>query len=475
VRAVGVPLGRLALPGLALMALVAARAPAALGPRYGGELRVGVLDLPSSLVPAPVPGVGPRLLAGLVHETLVGLGADGEPTPGLAEAWEPAAEGREWTLSLGGNARFHDDRAVTADDVVRSLRVFLRSPGTAATRLARGLEGGPAFRARRTDDLPGLVALDPRRVRLRFASASFRPLAPLASPGAAISGAAGAGAGPFVPALFVPGRRAVLSAFAGHPRGRPFLDRVQVTTFADPGALAAEARAGRIDLAAGEPGIEAPAAELLLLLDAVRPPFDRAEARAALVAAIDRSFLMSRLVPGGEPSPDLLPPTVWPPTPAGDAPPAPAPSFTHAGTVTLAVSRDVPPPVSQRVLAHVTALGLRARVMAVTAPEALVTPAELRLVAFSPEVPEPALALEELLALVPDLPGVRGRLEAADATGDVARRRAGLARIQDTLVRFQAIAGLGRLPIRFGGRAEAPGGRVDAAGRLVLEDAWVPP
>jgi ABC-type transport system substrate-binding protein len=458
-------------------------------------MRVAVSDLPPSLDPASPVGAGRQLAAGLVHETLVGIGPDGQPIPGLALVSRSTAEGREHTLILDDDARFHDGRPVTSEDAVRSLRAFLRGPGAAALRMARELEGGLAFRSRERDDLPGLVAVDPHRVVVRLLSGSSGPsaspgssaapgaLAPLASPAAAITSSTGAGAGPFLPALFVPGKRLLVTAFPGHVRGRPYLDRVLVTALPDPASLAAEARTGRVDLAAGEPGVFALAASLLLVLDPRRSPFDRPEARAAVSDAIDRTALMGRLIPGGRPSIDLLPQLVWPPggaPPLGEAPPSPGepPPVRAArlsGAVVLSVSREVPPAASQRVVAHLTALGLRVRVVAVSPAEAIAATTELRLLAFSPSVPEPALALDELLAVGPPLPAVAARLEAARLQVDPAQRLAGIAQAEEALRREGAIVPLGQMPVRFGGSAAAHGARVDTAGRLILEDAWVEP
>jgi len=473
----GVRATRVAALVLLLVAALPARGPAALGPRYGGEMRVAVSDLPSSLDPASPVGSGPRLAAGLVHETLVGIGPDGQLTPGLAGPSVSTAEGRERAFVLDDEARFHDGRPLTADDAVRSLRAFLRGPGAAAGRLAHDLEGGLAFRSGEGDDLPGLIALDSHRLVLRLVSASPACLAPLASPAAAITSPAGAGAGPFLPALFVPGQRLVVTAFPGHVRGRPYLDRVLVTALPDPASRAAEARAGRVDLAAGEPDVSALAASLLLVLDPRRSPFDRPEARAAVGGAIDRSLLMGRLVPGGRPSTDLLSSLVWPPAGAPPSPGEPPPVRTAllSGAVALSVSRDVPPAASQRVVAHLTALGLRVRVVAVSPAAALEAGTELRLLAFSPTVPEPALALEELLTLVPPSSSVAVRLDAARLEVDPARRLAALGQAEDALRREGAIVPIGQVPVRFGGSPTAHGARVDATGRLVLEDAWVEP
>src|SRR5262249_47648945 len=80
-----------------------------------------------------------------------------------------------WTLRLADGARFHDDRSVSSDDAARSLRRFLRSPSTAAARLAGALGGGAAYRARATEDLPGLRAPGPGRLVLRLARPPLLP------------------------------------------------------------------------------------------------------------------------------------------------------------------------------------------------------------------------------------------------------------------------------------------------------------
>ena len=154
---------------------------AALGPRYGGELRVGVMQLPATTEPGAERGIGAGLVSILAHETLVGVDEAGFPSPALAQGWSTAAGGREWTLRLREGAAFHDGRPVGAADAARSIRRFLRSPSFAAARLAEGLEDGTSFRAGRGDDLAGVSAPDARRIVLRFAQTQALPLAPLAS------------------------------------------------------------------------------------------------------------------------------------------------------------------------------------------------------------------------------------------------------------------------------------------------------
>ena len=119
---------------------------AALGPRYGGELRVGVMELPATTEPGAERGIGAGLVSILVHETLVGVDEAGFPSPALAQGWSTAAGGREWTLRLREGAAFHDGRPVGAADAARSIRRFLRSPSFAAARMAEGLEEGVSTR-----------------------------------------------------------------------------------------------------------------------------------------------------------------------------------------------------------------------------------------------------------------------------------------------------------------------------------------
>jgi ABC-type transport system substrate-binding protein len=464
-----------ALLAAALLALSAA-AWAALGPRYGGAVRVGVVALPASLDPALPDSPGARLLGALVHETLLGVGPEGLPVPGLASGWTSSAGGREWVLTLHPAARFHDDRPVTAEDAVRSLRRFLRSPSRAALALAEGLEGGAGFRAKRSADLPGLSSLDERRLALRFIEPSALPLAPLASPLAAVTGPAGQGCGPFIPTLFAPGRQATLNAFAGHVRGRPYLDEVDVRAQADAAALGAEWAGGRLDLAVGLRGaadaaVETPRGALLLLrLDPTHAPFDRLEARQALASRLDRGALVRHFVPGGEPWGALLPPsllTTFPP-----APPVPDAGAVAAGRLTLEVARDVAPAASQRLVALLSEAGYTVSVEA-PRPRAPRRPAaDARLLVFAPEVPEAGLALHELAGLSEVDPAVQDALFAARAETRLDRRRALLIAAEQALRADGVRIPLAALAFDAVAVQGLHGWRLDPGGRLRLDDAW---
>src|SRR6185503_3986605 len=203
----------------------------ALGPRYGGELRIALAESATTLAPSVPRSLPERILAGLVHEVLVDVDDDGRPRPALVQSWASAADGREWTLRLAP-ATFHDGTAVGSADAVRGLRRFLQADSVAAAHLARVLDGGDDFRRRGSEALPGLTAIDEARIVLRFRMPTAVPLAPLASPAAAIVSPRGAGAGPFVPTTPPSARGISATAFGRHVRGRPFLDVVRLVAAA---------------------------------------------------------------------------------------------------------------------------------------------------------------------------------------------------------------------------------------------------
>ena len=441
---------------------------AALGPRYGGELTVAVATLPALGEPAGSPGLAERTLGALVHETLVRVDPGGAPAPALARTWTAAAEGREWTLTLAPQARFHDGTAVTSADAVRSLRRFLRTPSAAADRLAGTLAGGRTFRDRSSQDLPGLTAPDATHVVLRLTAAVPTPLAPLAAPSAAITSDSGSAAGPFVPGSRGP-RRLDLTPFSGHVRGRPYLDRVSLVALGDAAAAQAELDAGRAHVVLGGEADTAALGVLLLVLDPGHAPLQRAETRQSIVASIDGRSLVDHLVPGGEAHTGVVPPLLLTPLQPGPTPTR----GPVSGSIEIAVSRDVPAAVSQRVLACLSDLGLDARVQPMEPGQALAASSGARLLWWSPEVAEAGLALREAALLAPG--SDRAALDAADRERDPDRRRALLHRADAALRASWTLAPLAAVPLPFHARASVHGLRGDPSGAVVLEDAWREP
>lgn len=453
---------------LAAVAALPAGARAALGPLYGGEATVTVPSLPSALAPAAPADATERLVLGLVHETLVRWDPEAGTQPGLAREWTEAADGREQTLVLAGDLVLHDGRPLAAGDAARSVRRFLRGGTPAARRLAATLEGGEAYAAGHTDDLPGVKAASDLHLSLRLRARTAHPLAPLASPAAAVTGPQGAGAGPFVPAGPASGSLR-LTAFSGHVRGRPLLDTLRLVAVADAGTRDGWLRAGRAHLVPGRPGPESLCATLVLAVDPAQAPFDRAAARAALSAALPRAELVAHFVPGGQPARGLLPPALLDPV----AGPPPAPGPVPRTAVALTVAADVPARLSQRVVAYLDAMGLRPAVR-VREPREARQAGGLRLLLLAPEVAEGELALRAALDLAPTA-AAADTLRAAAAQPDEAERRRLLRQAEAQIEAGHALLPLAWVPVGYRGDGRLRDARVDAGGRLVLEQAWLRP
>jgi MarR-like DNA-binding transcriptional regulator SgrR of sgrS sRNA len=210
-------------------------------------------------------------------------------------------------------------------------------------------------------------------------------------------------------------RRLALTAFGGHVRGRPFLDRVTLVAQPDAARRSAAVAGGRADAALDAVPARAldPArhATLVLLLDPSRPPCDDARFRQTLSAAA-ASAEVAAFVPGADPAAH---------TPA-------AAGRLAAASIPLVVASDVPAAASRRLAAVFESLGARVSLDVRSPREARRASAPVRLL-LAPPPPRGAVS---------SLP-------------------------------------LARLPIQVAARPGLHGLRLDADGRLVLEAAWVEP
>jgi peptide/nickel transport system substrate-binding protein len=160
----------------------------------------------------------------------------------LAETFEPAADAKSWTVRLH-DAEFSDGKPVTADDVIFTIKRGL-NPATAAS--AAGLVASV--------DPKQLKKLDSKTVRIGlkypdvtlvsgFGTESWALMPTNYDPNKPI------GAGPYKVESFTPGQRTVLVRNDNYWRtGLPYLDRVEMIGFADPGATRVAAfQGGQID------------------------------------------------------------------------------------------------------------------------------------------------------------------------------------------------------------------------------------
>lgn len=459
--------------------LLPAAALGALGPRHGGALEVGVADLRADLASGYARGAGTRLLRALVHETLLRVGPEGRPEPSLASSWRRGEEGFVWVVDLDEGARFDDGRMLSAVDAVRSLRLFLRSRSPSAGLLAEQLQGGRAFVAAVTDDLPGLDVAGGRSLVLRLVRASADLPLDLGSPSASITAEDGEGMGPFRLLHAIRSERIRLVASGSHVRGRPLLDEIDLRLLSDPSLLSRAFESGRLDLALGLPDarILVPSALLLLRVETGSGPFQSFGERLRLEASLDRTTLAERFIPGGrarctlalrDEASDAGCPSATSPLPAPPAPPA----SSARRPLRVAVDLGVPPATSRRLVAHLLSLGFDPSVV-VSPPDGESPAADLRVLLFVPEGPDSVAGLVEAAGLVGRGGEMAERLAPLRTGGDPAATRQALEAAEHELLAARTLVPLATMPV-LSWRPRVRGLAFGFGRLVVLEDAWVP-
>jgi ABC-type transport system substrate-binding protein/methyl-accepting chemotaxis protein len=292
-------------------------------PRRGGHLHFGVYAKNPSLDVLEASTVSRTELSSLIFECLVGAGRGAEVEPHLAESWDTSADGRTYTFRLRAGVRFHNQRFMTADDVVYSVRRALRQSKTGAW-VFMNLVGAELFARGGSEELPGARRIDERTVALELDEplAFFLPMLclPFAAvvPREEVEREGGAsfiehpiGTGPF---RFVSNDKAAgrveLARADGYWDGdKPHVDSVSVEFNENGDQLFERMRGG--ELAFLREGSSRRIAQLardpawrscvvlaqqlhtqMLVFDAEQPPFDDARVRRAFAHAIDRRRLV---------------------------------------------------------------------------------------------------------------------------------------------------------------------------------------
>jgi peptide/nickel transport system substrate-binding protein len=355
----------LAAAALAAAALAAApgAASAAARPTYGGELRVA-LPLPPR-VDDPALATQPQdlALARALHATPLVLGPGGRLAPGLLAEIPTAQPGdRTFRLVLRPGLRFADGTPLGAGDLATSLARLLR-PEVASPHawLALAIQGAEAVLEGRASSLSGVQVLSDRELLVTLAFPFPQFPAALAALPAAVTSAAGAGAGPFRPES-----RERLAANPFHWRGRPFGDALALS-WPDPRAAARALEAGALDLSLRpEPS---PGAVVLPLLTATyaavngRRLGDGATVVRLALAGLDRTDLARRFVRSpAAPLERLLPPAILPQAAQPDPPARPAAAERAPARLVVLVPGWLADPraVAERLQVKLFDAGLRA-------------------------------------------------------------------------------------------------------------------
>ena len=87
----------------------------------GGTIRVAQIVPAAAIDPVKIADGGGITVLSQVAETLVLSGHDLTAVPVLAESWSPNKDGTVWTFKLRQGVKFHNGKAMTADDVVATF------------------------------------------------------------------------------------------------------------------------------------------------------------------------------------------------------------------------------------------------------------------------------------------------------------------------------------------------------------------
>ncbi|HEY6434699.1 MAG TPA: ABC transporter substrate-binding protein [Acetobacteraceae bacterium] len=297
----------------------------------------------------------------LVFDTLFGIDANYKPQPQMVAGVETASDGKQWTLTLRPDMKFHDNAPVLARDCVASVKRWG----------ARDAYGQALMAA--TDELS---APDDKTIRFRLkypfpllpqalgkAPPSMCAIMPerlaTTDPYKQVTEMIGSGPFRYKADERVPGSLVVYEKFAGYvpradgtPSGtagpkRVYLDRVEWHTIKDPSTVAGAMQQGEIDWWL------TPDADLLPLLagkkitvrtndptgfvatmrfNQLHPPFDNPAMRRAMLGAVDQTEYMIGMV-GTDPEMRHVPCGVFTPG---------TPMASDAGLDVLTSPRDLP-------------------------------------------------------------------------------------------------------------------------------------
>lgn len=85
--------------------------------------------------------------------------------PALAEKWETSKDGTEVTFYLRKGVTWHDGKPFTADDVVFSVKAWLAVTDSYLPQLPDMIKGAKEYREGKSDQLPGVTAVDANTVK----------------------------------------------------------------------------------------------------------------------------------------------------------------------------------------------------------------------------------------------------------------------------------------------------------------------
>jgi peptide/nickel transport system substrate-binding protein len=288
-----------------------------------GTLELAVDQAPVGLDPHKVTAFSSFAVIGQIYDGLLEINSDLQLEPALAESWEVSDDGLTYTFTLREGVKFHNDRVMTAEDVVYSFERIMA-------------EETASPQASRFGEVAGVRAIDEGTVEFTLS----QPFAPFLSnlPNLTVVPRevveengdlqqVAIGTGPFMLAEVVPDTFVRLEANPDYYRdGEPGLAAIRFNVVPESSTRAAGLRTGTYHLL---PDVDPATAQTierargvtmlgtqdlaytLLGINVEREPFDDPLVRQAINYAIDRDEVVEAVyfgnaVPGGPLSPALV-------------------------------------------------------------------------------------------------------------------------------------------------------------------------
>jgi ABC-type transport system substrate-binding protein len=232
-------------------------------PPSGSVLHVAQQAEPTTLDPAQVQD-GPTIeLMMHVFDGLVQWNVQNELIPALAEKWDVSDGGRTYTFHLRKGVKFHNGRALTADDFVysltRSLSPKLASP--VAMVYLNDIVGAREYNQGKAPSVSGLSAPDAETLKIRIDVPKAYFLSKLTYPtayavckeavektGGKIDETSMIGTGPFKVIEYRRGDRFILDPNPEYFEGAPKLARIERRILLDNSARRDKFEAGELDI-----------------------------------------------------------------------------------------------------------------------------------------------------------------------------------------------------------------------------------
>ncbi|HET7119733.1 MAG TPA: ABC transporter substrate-binding protein [Solirubrobacterales bacterium] len=279
-------------------------------PTEGGTLRLAMTGEPTNLNPQQAIDQPAIYTVSQINEPLFRTDADSQVVPWLLKSATHSADGLTWTLKLRPGVKFSNGQPLTAEDVVFSIDAVRESVNWSFMYEA----------------IDSVRAVSPTTVELSLSEpmAALESALSLYASGVVPAGYAGMspkqfaqrpiGTGPFVLEKWSKGRSLTLARNADYWQpGKPFLDKVVISSVPDDNSRVAQLRGGQLDVVAtppwsqldglrSTPGLRVGEYSLAradyVMLNLAEPLFEDPRVREAASLALDRSGVVEAALAG---------------------------------------------------------------------------------------------------------------------------------------------------------------------------------